>query len=153
LWSETQMNLKDWESSGWLKPHKTSPKEISGLFKVVDRELSDAGQLVISIDGRFAHAYQAALQLCAVFLYSSGYKASRNSNHYRTITAMPLILGAFRDADAKYLDTCRNKRNDAEYRMAGAISKSDAEELLEFAIDFRKDAIKWLTENHPELSR
>lgn len=79
------MSLKDWESSGWLKPHATSPKEIAALLSVVDREISDAGQLAISIDARFTHAYQAALQLCAIILYASGYKAPE-----RVITIAPL---------------------------------------------------------------
>lgn len=145
------MSLKDWERGGWLRPHATSPKEIAALLKVVDREISDAGQLVISIDARFTHAYRAALQLCAILLCASGYKGSRDSNHYRTIMAMPHILGDSRNDDAKYLDACRNKRNEAEYRLAGAISGSDADELLEFAVGFRKKILKWLKRNHPEL--
>jgi len=147
------MNLRDWENNGWLKPHKTSPKEIRDLLKVIDREISDAGQLVISVDSRFTHAYKAALQLCAMLLYTSGYKASRDSNHYRTIMAMPLILGDPRNDDAKYLDACRGKRNEAEYRLSGAISDSDAKELLEFAVDFRNDVSRWLKANHPGLMK
>jgi hypothetical protein len=148
-----KMSLKDWEDSGWLRPHKTGPKEISGLLNVVDRELSDAGQLIISVDGRFTHAYQAALQLCTILLCASGYKAPRESNHYRTLAALPLILGRSRADDARYLDACRIKRNDAEYRLAGATTDSDAKELLEFAVGFRKDVLKWLKANHPELAR
>ena len=147
------MSLPDWESNGWLKAHKTSSKEIRDLLRVVDREISDAGQLVLSADGRFTHAYQAALQLCAALLYASGYIASRVSNHYRTILAMPLILGEKRKDDALYLDTCRNKRNDADYRLAGAISDADTKELLEFVIDFRKDVVDWLEKNHPKLMK
>ena len=147
------MSLKDWENSGWLKPHKTDLKEIRDLLRVVDREISDASQLVISVDGRFTHAYQAALQLCAMLLYASGYRASRESNHYRTIMAMPLILGSERKDDAAYLDTCRSKRNDADYRLAGAITEADAKELLEFAIGFRKNIVSWLKKNYPELMK
>ncbi len=145
------MSLTDWESNGWLKAHKTSAKEIRDLLSVVDREIADAGQIVLSIDGRFTHAYQAALQLCAALLYASGFEASRVSNHYRTIMAMPLILGENRKDDALYLDTCRNKRNEADYRLAGAVTEADAIELLEFAVGFRKEAIGWLRSNHPEL--
>ncbi len=114
-----KMNLRDWESNGWLKPHKTSANEIRNLLNVVDRDISDAGQLVVSVDSRFSHAYQAALQLCTALLYAAGFKASRESNHYRTIMAMPLILGEGRANDATYLDACRAKRNQAEYRLAG----------------------------------
>jgi len=37
--------------------------------------------------------------------------AGKGLQHYRTIQAMPLILGDERKADAAYLDTCRTKRN------------------------------------------
>jgi hypothetical protein len=67
--------------------------------------------------------------------------------------AVPLILGVSHSDDAKYLDVCRNKRNDAEYRLAGAISESDARELLEFVVRFRKETLKWLKNNHPEFVR
>jgi hypothetical protein len=124
---------------------------MAALLRVVDREISDAGQLALSIDGRFAHAYNAALQLCVMLLSAAGYKASRDSNHYRTIAAMPLVLGSSRGDDAMYLDACRNKRNDAEYRLAGAISVADAQELLKFVLGFRKTTIHWLKQNHPRL--
>jgi uncharacterized protein (UPF0332 family) len=145
------MSLHEWQNNGWLKPHKTSPKEIRDLLSVVDREISDAGQPVLSVDGRFTHAYQAALQLCAALLYASGYIASRVSNHYRTIMAMPLVLGDRRKEDAVYLDTCRNKRNEADYRLAGAISEADAKELLDFAKGFRSHVVDWIKKSHPEL--
>jgi hypothetical protein len=41
---------------------------------------------------------------------------------YRTIQALPLILGKEHDQDAKYLDTCRNKRNIVEYDYVGGFS-------------------------------
>lgn len=146
-----KMTLRDWENNGWLKPHRTSPKEIRDLLRVVDREISDAGQLIISVDAQFTHAYQAALQLCTALLYASGYRASREAHHYRTISTMPLILGNERQGDAGYLNACRNKRNDADYRLAGAITETDAKELLEFSIVFRRDVIDWLKANYPKL--
>jgi hypothetical protein len=37
------------------------------------------------------------------------------TQHYRTIQALPKILGSEKNDDAAYLDTCRAKRNTAEY--------------------------------------
>jgi uncharacterized protein (UPF0332 family) len=146
-----KMTLQNWESNGWLKSHKTSRREISDLLKVVDREISDAGQMVISVEAQFTHAYQAALLLCTALLYASGFRASREAHHYRTISAMPLILGDERKGDADYLNACRNKRNDADYRLTGAITEGDANELLQFVVAFRRDAVSWLKANYPEL--
>ena len=59
-------------------------------------------------------AYHAALTLCSVLLYAQGYRPQKEREHYRTIKAMPLILGSDRIQDAKYLDDCRMKRNVAQ---------------------------------------
>ena len=86
------MSLKQWADNTWLRPHQTSPEEIENLLKIVDRDLSDATEGVSS-DWRFGIAYNAALKLCTILLYASGYRAERSLQPYRTFQAMPLILG------------------------------------------------------------
>jgi hypothetical protein len=67
------MTLNQWAENGWLRYHKTSPKEIENLLHIVDRDLSDArGE--ISADSRFGIAYNATLKLCTILLYAEGYK-------------------------------------------------------------------------------
>jgi len=100
------MTLKNWLNNGWLRTHKSSTKEIADLLMIVERDLKDA-EGGISDDWRFGIAYNAALKICTIFLYAAGYRAEKNLQHYRTIQALPLILGADRKADADYLDTCR----------------------------------------------
>ena len=51
------------------------------------------GDVGILGDWRFGIAYNTALKLCTILLYASGYRAERTLQHYRTIQAMPLILG------------------------------------------------------------
>ena len=63
------MTLSQWAENGWLRPHKTSPKEINNLLRIVDRDLSDA-RGGISSDSRFGIAYNAALKLCTILLYA-----------------------------------------------------------------------------------
>ena len=36
------MSLKQWADNGWLRPHKTSAKEVAGLLAIVERDLVDA---------------------------------------------------------------------------------------------------------------
>ena len=71
--------------------------------------------------------------------------------HYRTIQALPLVLGAERKGDADYLDVCRVKRNQAEYDRVGVVSVSESEELVSFVEEFRFIVIDWLTAEHKEL--
>ena len=102
------MSLPQWATNGWLRPHNTSRQEISDLFFIVDRDLTDA-EGIISADWRFGIAYNAALKLCTILLYASGYRAEKSLQHYRTIQSLPIILGSNRKGDADYLDNCRKK--------------------------------------------
>ena len=145
------MSLQDWAKAGWLRPHPTSRQQIAGLFAIVDRDLEDAAR-GLSPDWQFGIAYNAALKLCSILLYAEGWRPEKNLAHYRTLLALPLILGANREADADYLDACRAKRNTAEYDAAGQVSPKEAKELGAFAREFRGDVIAWIEENHPEFS-
>ena len=144
------MSLQRWQANGWLRTHKTSAEEIANLFAIVDRDLADSSK-GISPDWRFGIAYNAALKLCTILLYASGYRAERQFQHYRTIQALPIILGAGRKGDAEYLDTCRKKRNIVEYDYAGGATDENADELISFVKDLREDVHIWLTEHHPDL--
>lgn len=145
-----QMTLKQWESNGWLRRHRTDPKEIENLLMIIDRDLEDAGGS-ISNDWRFGIAYNAALKICTILLYAEGFKAERTLQHYRTIQALPLILGKERKDDAEYLDSCRSKRNIVEYDYIGAVTGNDADELIDFVKELKSDVLDWLKKNHPEL--
>ncbi len=145
------MTLEQWAANGWLRSHETSPEEIANLFGIVDRDLADASG-GISPDWRFGIAYNAALKLCTILLYASGYRAERVLQHYRTIQAMPLILGSDRRADAEYLETCRKKRNIVEYDYVGGATDDEVDELISFVKELRSGVLDWLRENHPLLS-
>jgi len=90
------MTLKQWAANGWLRDHRSSAEEIGNLLAIVERDLKDAAEGIISADWRFGIAYNAALKLCTILLYAEGYKAERTLHHYRTIQAFPFILGSER---------------------------------------------------------
>jgi uncharacterized protein (UPF0332 family) len=142
--------LKQWADNGWLKPHRTSRKEINSLLRIVERDLNDA-QGNISSDWRFGIAYNAALKLCRILLSAEGYRPSHELQHYRTLAALPEILGEAKKADAEYLDDCRKKRNIVEYDEVSGASESDADELIGFVKEFKDEVIAWLKKNQPEL--
>jgi hypothetical protein len=112
------MTLENWAANGWLRPHKTSAKEIASLLAIIDRDLADASGS-ISPDWRFGIAYNAALKLCTILLHASGYRPEKALAHYRTIQSLAIILGHERNADVEYLETCRKKRNVVEYDYVG----------------------------------
>lgn len=145
------MTLKQWAENRWLRPHKTSRTEISNLLKMVDRDVKDATS-GISADWRFGIAYNAVVRLCTILLYAEGYRPERTLQHYRTIQALPLILGGKRKDDAEYLNTCRSKRNILEYDYVGGVSDLDADELIEFVKVLKRDVVEWLKNHHPELA-
>jgi len=147
------MTLKIWANNGWLKPHKTSAEEVGNLLAIVHRDMDDAREHAISDDWRFGIAYNAALKLCTILLYAEGFRPDKNLAHYRTLQALPLILGDKRKSDAEYLDTCRTKRNTVEYDYVGGVTGSEADELIEFVKALEKDVLAWLKSKHPELRK
>jgi len=145
------MSLENWSKHGWLRPHQTNRQQIADLLAIVERDLADARNTSVSADWQFGIAYNAALKLCTILLYSSGYRPEKNLAHYRTLQALPLILGTDRDDDADYLDACRAKRNTAEYDVAGTVSQSEADELREFVTMLKADVLGWLKTHHSGL--
>jgi hypothetical protein len=145
------MTLKQWQNNGWLKSHKTSAEEIGNLLAIVKRDLQDSGEEAISADWRFGIAYNAALKLCTVLLYAEGYRPEKTLAHYRTLQALPLILGIKKKADAEYLDACRAKRNTVEYDFVGGATEADADELVDFVKELEQEVLAWLKEQHPDL--
>jgi hypothetical protein len=84
------MSLQDWVRNAWLVPLKTSREEIQNLLGIVERDLRDSRAEGISNDWRFAIAYNAALQAAAAALAAAGFRASRDSHHYRVIQSLEL---------------------------------------------------------------
>lgn len=145
------MSLSDWARSGWLKAQPTTREQVAKIFSVVDRDLEDSKRN-LSPDGQFNIAYNAALQLCAIALLAEGWRPDKLNAHYRTIAALPVILGSEWQDGADYLDACRSKRNGLEYDAAGRVSAAEAKELREFAVELRAAVVSWLADRHPKLS-
>jgi len=145
------MSLAQWAKHGWLRPYVTNRSQVANLIAISDRDLVDAAR-GISDDWKFGIAYNAVLKLCTVLLYCEGFRPEKNLAHYRTLQALPLILGAERQGDADYLEQCRVKRNITEYDSVGQISPEEAADLLRFAHSFRAEVITWLAQHHAELT-
>jgi len=145
------MSLSEWRSNGWLRPHRTSAEEISGLFSIVDRDLQDARTSDLSTDWQFGIAYNASLKLCMVLLQASGYRAEKTLQHFRTIASIVEVMGESKKEAAEYLEVCRVKRNTVEYDLAGVTSATESKELIDFSEELREEVLQWLRDNYPHL--
>jgi uncharacterized protein (UPF0332 family) len=113
--------------------------------------VSDAAVPQLSADRRFVTAYNAALALATVVLSAGGYRAVGAGHHWTTIQALPELLGPEAQTRADYLDTCRSRRNTADYDRVGTVSNVEAEELLAEVAAFHDDVLEWLRANYPGL--
>ncbi|MGH9510434.1 MAG: hypothetical protein ACRD2M_10875 [Terriglobales bacterium] len=87
----------------------------------------------------------ATAALCA-----TGFRAERESHHYRVLQSLALTVGA--DATlVNQLDMFRKKRNVGGYERAGAVSNQEAQEMLALALHLRKQVADWLRAKYPQL--
>src|SRR2546425_7590882 len=104
-------------------------QEIEVLFKVARRELSDSDLSGLSNDGRFEHAYAAALAIATVAIRATGLRIPSVDHHKLTFEALTEIAnGRWREI-AAYLQHCRKQRNLVTYERAGVVSDAEANEL------------------------
>lgn len=87
------MSLQDWLRSGWLTEHKTSREEIADLLLVVDRDIASSQTAGLIADWRLNIAYNAVLQLAVAALAAAGFRASRESHHYRVLQSLAYTVG------------------------------------------------------------
>jgi len=146
-----KQTLKTFLVDGQLKQHRTSKKEISDLLALIQRDLTDARVTDVSNDWRYAMAYNAALQLATAVMYAEGLRTAGSAHHWLTFRVLPMIMGPGQKDNASYLNTCRVKRNTADYDRAGLISEAEVEELIAETGAFREEVISWLRERHSEL--
>jgi uncharacterized protein (UPF0332 family) len=134
-----------------LKSHSTSKQEIYQLWDIIERDIKDASNHQLSSDWRFGIAYNAALKLCTILLYSEGFRPDKSPAHYRTITSLSEILGFSHKSSMNYLNSCRIKRNNTEYSYTGGISAKEAHELIEFVLEYKIIVKDWIKKHHPEF--
>jgi uncharacterized protein (UPF0332 family) len=146
------MSLKKYVDDERICPHTASKKEIEHLFKIVDRDLSDASSPSISADRRHATAYNASLQLATIVLHASGYRAkSKIGHHWVTLILIPELMGKNKALQARYFNTCREKRNITDYDFAGHITEKEVSELIKEVKQFKTEVEEWLKKHHPSL--
>lgn len=144
------MSLSDWLKNGWLSEHVSSKEEVRDLLGVCDRDLRDCRTAGLSPDWRFAIAYNAALQAATLALAVAGYRATRESAHFRVIHSLAHTL-ALDPAVVRRLDAFRKKRNVGGYEAAGQVSEQESAEVAALAEELRASVEAWIRKVKPEL--
>lgn len=149
------MSLSALLASKRLERHAPSAREITGLRKLVDRDLHDAAVPGLSADRTFATAYNAALQLRKMALAAGGYRVSASfpGHHQTTLEAARLVLGPAAHLFADYFETCRRKRNVIDYDETEVVTESQAREVLAKTEEYRELVERWIAQHHPKLKR
>jgi HEPN domain-containing protein len=144
------VSLESWTANGSLAPHTASSQELTDLLTAAAADLADARKDLSAV-WRFAIAYNAALRLCTAALNAAGYRAAREQKHYRTIAALPLVLGPKVRELAEFLDHCRTKRHDVTYESLSAVTNNEAEELIEAVVELDEHVRAWLGSRIPPV--
>src|SRR5947207_15881163 len=147
------MSLQNWLQIGHLTNHQATVAEVRNLLDVVDRELADASVAGLSDDGRFTHAYDAALLLCKLALHAGGFEVSKRApgHHAFWINSLEFTLGETHKGTLIHLSKSSKLRHVSRYDQAGFVQKQDADDLLEAARQLRTDVLNWLRSQHPSL--
>jgi hypothetical protein len=146
------MSLEQWRQNAWLQRSDVTLPEIQQLFAVVDRELTDASVEALSNEGRFEHAYDAALQLCVIPLRSLGYRVPKGQSlHKRAIDSLRYTLGESQAETSVCLERYSRARGRIVYERIGVVTQQDVEDLLSIARELRTEVIRWLRATCPEL--
>lgn len=143
------MSLKRLEEEKKIRKHHTSPKEVSDLFKIAERDLADSKADNISYDRKFTIAYNAILVLATILLYCKGYQSYGKGHHHIIFEAMKIILGKNYEELTDYFDNCRIKRNITDYDTAGMISEKEFKEIFEEAENFYSFVKRRVKEEYP----
>ena len=96
---------------------------------MADRDLSDCKSDDLSADWRMNIAYNAALQTATAALATAGYRAARDSHHYRVIHSLAYTIGADIKLIAQF-NQFRKKRNIGGYERAGVVNDQEANEMV-----------------------
>jgi hypothetical protein len=146
------MSLEQWCQSQYIISQQATAPELFRLFSIVDRELSDASVEAISSDGRFGHAYNAALALCRIALRAAGYRVAKGKGiHQYEINSLVFALESEYKNIMIFFSHCSKLRGQEVYDHTGVVDPRDIDDLVQTAKQLRLDVLSWLKTNHSTL--
>ncbi len=123
--------------SGRIREEKVSRLSVRQALERAERDLQVAARLIAEdLDWAFAISYNAVLQASRAYMFAQGYRPASAEGHKNTFAFMRIALGKEHEELITYFDRMRVKRNQATYDVAGLITETEAQNLLEKARDF-----------------
>ena len=130
------MPLENWFQVSKLVKHTTSKEEITAIYGVIDRCLSDAGLKGLSSDQKYILSYQAALEAGMALIYCNGYKPIKAGHHYITWQCLKELFGEKERKTILLFEGASKKRNKLSYDIAGIASQKEADEMYQESRNF-----------------
>jgi uncharacterized protein (UPF0332 family) len=137
-----------------VQRHKASKSELDNIRALIARDLSDAAVRGVSVDRRFATAYNAALLSANMAIACAGYRVTAKTGHHRVaLASAALALGPSAANFVDYFETCRRKRNLIDYTRAKVATETEAQEILRKASEFHALVEAWIEANFSAWTR
>jgi len=128
---------EDLLKAGRIRKENVSRAEITRALELAKRDLKTARKIMAEDwDWGFAVAYNAVLQASRAYMFSQGYRPTSAQSHKNTFSFMILAMGKEYENLITYFDRMRNKRNQVIYDIAGLITKTEARNLFNRAMEF-----------------
>jgi uncharacterized protein (UPF0332 family) len=120
-----------------IRPYSAKPSEIKQLLQVAHRDLSTAEKnLDDAPDWAYSIAYNSVLQASRALLLHDGFRPRGGEQHATVVEFIEERLGPSYTKQVHLFDQMRRKRHRVIYEVAGLISKTEAEQAIDFAKKF-----------------
>ena len=145
------MSLQCWCKNGWLRKQDPNCRQIVQSLEASFRDVEASQHNQLPLEWQFRIAYNAILQAATAALAACGYRASRDSPHYRVLKSLSFTVG-LSSATVDVLDKYRKKRHESVYEKVGAVSKSEAESIIKLAKEIHGVVVEWMSREHHEIA-
>ena len=131
------MSYQSLHRAGLIESCSIRQVEIRDQMDIARRDVKTASGLMnLDLDWALIVAYNAALQASLAFMYSRGYRPRGSDRHKTVIRFLRATLDSSFKSQLNRLDRMRKKRHQAVYRIAGAVSETEAKATIDFADNF-----------------
>ena len=114
---------------------------IVAAFERAQRDLNTARKVLdIDTDWAFSIAYNAVLQASRALMFAQGYRPASNEGHKNTFAFMLIMVDEAHEPLITYFDRMRVKRHQVTYDAAGAVTQTEARNLLSKAEEY----VEWI---------
>lgn len=123
--------------AGRIQPYSARPGEISQLLQVANRDIAAAKKnLEVTTDWAYTIAYNSVLQASRALMMYEGFRPRGVEQHATAVEFIEERLGTSFGKQVRLFDQMRRKRHRVVYEVAGLVSKSEAEQAINFAQSF-----------------